>query len=239
MSALVMMIAMSATVSFAADNEVAFTTTKTADGVDVVVSLNTTYTDIQTIGLFLDVSGAEGATVTTTNGDAQLKYVAAQKMVSLAFAPSDLHKYVSGTALGTISFTGVSDNFSIALMPKTARTTSKITSVAAGDLMYGSTVAFDPAAVGATITVKSSQTLGYETTLAYDGTSKGFQFVATNTETGKSVSSEPKALPTVENLGDVELGCNIVNIPADVELDDVKSVLSVFARWVAEVPVTE
>ena len=79
----------------------------------------------------------------------------------------------------------------------------------------------------------TTKEVGFETTLAYDGVAKGFQFVATNTETGATATSEVKALPTVENLGDVKLGCNIVNVPAE-EVETVKSVVSMFARWVAE-----
>lgn len=79
----------------------------------------------------------------------------------------------------------------------------------------------------------TTKEVGFETTLAYDGVSKGFQFVATNTETGATATSEVKALPTVENLGDVKLGCNIVNVP-EAEVETVKSVVSMFARWVAE-----
>jgi hypothetical protein len=93
--------------------------------------------------------------------------------------------------------------------------------------------------VCAPVTVKvgapapAAKEVGFETTLAYDGVSKGFQFVATNTETGVTATSEVKALPTVENLGDVKLGCNIVNVP-EAEVETVKSVVSMFARWVAE-----
>lgn len=77
-----------------------------------------------------------------------------------------------------------------------------------------------------------TKTLGYEAELAYDGVSTGFQFVAERTDADVTVASDVVTLPSVENLGNVKLGLNIENIPADKTLDDIKAVLNVFARWV-------
>jgi hypothetical protein len=78
----------------------------------------------------------------------------------------------------------------------------------------------------------TTKTLGYEADLAYDGVSTGFQFVAERTDADVTVASDVVTLPSVENLGNVKLGLNIENIPADKAFDDIKAVLNVFARWV-------
>jgi hypothetical protein len=101
----------------------------------------------------------------------------------------------------------------------------------------GETLGADMVSTPVTVTVgdpaPATKEVGFETTLAYDGVSKGFQFVATNTETGATATSEVKALPVIENAAEVKLGCNIVNVPA-AEVETVKTVVSMFARWVAE-----
>ena len=116
------------TVVFAADNEIVFTPkNKTTTSVDIEISANTTRTDISSIALFLDISDATDAEeITVADGDAAIRYVAAQKMITLAFKPLDNHKYVSGTCLGTITIKGISKDFSIKLKPTTNRTTTKI-----------------------------------------------------------------------------------------------------------------
>lgn len=161
LSVIAVMFSMITTVAFAADNEVVFTEkNKTANSVDIDLSVTTTYADIQSIAMFLDMDEVlgKGATVTVTSAAATLKYVAANKMVSVAFAPTDGSLYTSGTVLGTISLTGISDDFSIALKPKTARTTTKITSKASGVLTE--TGVFDTAAIGTSVTMKTEETYG-------------------------------------------------------------------------------
>lgn len=138
LSVLVMMMAMSATVSLAADNEVIFTTqNKTANSVDVVVSVNTAYTDIETIGLSLNVSDAiaKGATVTYTDTIGPSVFNAAQKVFKAVYFPTDGSNYKSGDVITTIHFTGITEDFEISLMPNSGRTASNIKSAADGDIV--------------------------------------------------------------------------------------------------------
>ena len=136
LSAFAMICTMLSTVAFAdASNELVLTPkNKTANSVDLDVSVTTTYEDLQTITVYFDMSDAltKGATVKVANADATLSFNNAQKMVALSFAPTDAHKYVSGTVLGTISLTNISDNFNIKLKPSTGRMTTKITSTGSG-----------------------------------------------------------------------------------------------------------
>lgn len=106
------------------------------------------------------------------------------------------------------------------------------TTTDSGEIL-GADIVCEPVTVTIGDPAPTTKEVGFETTLKYDGVAKGFQFVATNTETGATATSEVKALPVIENAADVKLGCNIVNVP-EAEVETVKSVVNMFARWVAE-----
>lgn len=179
LSALVMTVAMSATISFAADNEVVFDYNVDGSTVTVDVSLKTTYTDIESIAIYLDlanVAAQNGVAITATPGDAGMSYVSAQKMASIAFAPADGHDYVSGTVLGTLTFTGVSADFTITQKAVTNRTTTKI--LRAGDV----NVTSDFGTIVANIVVKAAPVIerGSETFVATATDADGYTGVKFN-----------------------------------------------------------
>lgn len=214
LSVLVMTIAMSAMVSFAADNEVVFDTKVDGSTVTIDLSVNTTYTDLKTIGMFLDMNDvlAKGGTVTTSNGDATVKYVSNQKMVSVAFAPTDAHKYVSGTVLGTITITGVTDNFTIVMAPITNRTTTKFSSVASGDV----TNVFKDS-IATTVVVKEeakTKTVAFTADLAAVG--KGYMFEVTDTTANLTANTDAFDFVTdIAAAESVTVGLIIENVPFD------------------------
>ncbi len=211
LSVLVMTIAMSATISFAADNEVVFDYEVDGTTVTIDVLMNTTYTDITAAQIYFNMEEAyaQGATVTTTAGKAGMSSVPAQKMVALAFKPTDGSMYVSGEVLGTITITGVSENFEIDLMAASTRTTTKITSVANGD------VTSDFGTIAADIVVKSAPAepvieRGEETFVATATDADGFTGVKFNFTTDYEKAANPTASAEVAFGTALENGSAVV-----------------------------
>jgi hypothetical protein len=131
-----------------ANNTLVFTEKdKTENSVKVDVSLTTEFSDIQSIAYYLDVADIidNGGNVTVTNGAAKFNYVAAQKMVAIAFAPTDGSKYTSGAVLGTINVTGLAKNFTIGYKPVTNKTKPKVSR--AGGVEVTSSVTAESCAV--------------------------------------------------------------------------------------------
>lgn len=120
-----------------ANNAVVFTEKdKTENSVNVDIALTTEYNDIKSIALYLDVADIidNGGSVAVTNGAAKLSYNAGQKMVAVAFAPTDGSKYTPSAVLGTINVTGIAKDFTISYKPSTGRTVTKISSTADGEI---------------------------------------------------------------------------------------------------------
>lgn len=214
LSVLVMMIAMSATVSFAADNEVAFNTKVDGTTVTIDVSMNTTYTDINEAAIYLDMAAAydQGATITVANGKATLSANAAQKMVIFAFKPLDGSKYVSGDVLGTITVTGVSKDFAIALKPASTRTTTKIVSAAGG------TITDSFGTIGTTIKMVEATADYYAATLTWGEKAKantGVKFnFSDSTDNKNKYAKVPFGDVTFEADSDVTVAVEVKNAPA-------------------------
>lgn len=101
------------------DNKVIFTEeNKTANSVDIKISLTTSYSDITSMSLYFDVSKFDtSTTISLKNGKGSLKNLATKNgCVALTFTPSETYaKYVSGDELGVISFSGITDDFTLAL----------------------------------------------------------------------------------------------------------------------------
>lgn len=110
-------------------NSLDFVTRTTADGIEIDVVFETTYTEVYSIGLYIDMTEAlnAGATVTSApntalNAGLKSKYTASKKYVSVTYADTNYNTLESGV-LATIKVTGATQDFALKMA------TSKLTSI--------------------------------------------------------------------------------------------------------------
>lgn len=110
-------------------NSLDFVTRTTADGIEIDVVFDTTYTEVYSIGLYIDMTEAlnAGATVssapnTALNAGLKSKYTANKKYVSVTYADTNYNSLESGV-LATIKITGATKDFALKMA------TSKLTSI--------------------------------------------------------------------------------------------------------------
>lgn len=226
LSALVMTVAMATTVSFAAGNEVVFDTTVDGTTATIEVSVNTTYDDLLSIAMYLDLSDAitKGGTVTVANGcaNSNVSYKSANKMVIAAFPPTtDKTPFKSGDVLGTITVTGVSEDFNISLMPTTSRTKTAFESNASG------VVTADFGTIGTTVTmvtapaepVVTTDTKTYVTTVT-DATGCDeivYTFTTDYAAAPVKEATETVAITAIESAAAVTFGLIVENVVTAVD----------------------